>query len=144
WILDKVVVPTALAICFIRLGNLMNSEILGKPTDVSWAFIFERIDDVPRHPVQLYESLTYLISFFILYYVYWYTDKRQKPGYIFGLFLLFAFVSRIFNEMFKASQGGFESAFGNVMTTGQLLSIPFILAGLYFVFRPKPTLGKQA
>lgn len=141
WILDKVVVPTALAICFIRLGNLMNSEILGTPTDVSWAFIFERIDDVPRHPVQLYESLTYLFSFFLLYYVYWYTEKRHQLGFIFGLFLLLAFVSRIFNEMFKASQGGFESAFGNAMTTGQLLSIPFILAGLYFVFRPKRTLS---
>ena len=75
WILDKVVVPTALAACFIRLGNLMNSEILGKPADVPWAFIFVRRDQLPRHPVQLYESFTYLLSFFTLYWMYW---KRNK------------------------------------------------------------------
>ena len=135
WILDKVVVPTALAVCFIRLGNLMNSEILGQPTDVAWAFIFEKVDDLPRHPVQLYEAVTYLFSFFVLYYTYWYTEKRHKLGYVFGLFLVLAFGTRIFNEMFKASQGGFETAFDNALTTGQLLSIPFLLAGLYFMFR---------
>lgn len=137
WILDKVVVPTALAACFIRLGNLMNSEILGKPADVAWAFVFQRVDDVPRHPAQLYEAITYLLSFLLLYYTYWYTEKRHKLGYVFGLFLVLAFGTRIFNEAFKASQGGFESAFGNVLSTGQLLSIPFVLAGLYFMFRPQ-------
>jgi prolipoprotein diacylglyceryl transferase len=143
WILDKVVVPTALAACFIRLGNLMNSEILGKPTDVAWAFVFERIDDVARHPAQLYEAITYFLSFIALYYTYWYTEKRHKLGYVFGLFLVLAFGTRIFNEMFKASQGGFESAFGNVLSTGQLLSIPFVLAGLYFMFRPQPSAAKK-
>lgn len=138
WILDKVVVPTALAGCFIRLGNLMNSEILGLPSDAPWAFIFTRVDEVPRHPVQLYESLTYLASFLLLYYTYWYTEKRHKQGYIFGLFLLLIFGARIPLEAFKMSQGGFESAFGDVMTTGQLLSIPFVLIGLYFMFRPAP------
>jgi prolipoprotein diacylglyceryl transferase len=141
WILDKVVVPTALAACFIRLGNLMNSEIIGKPTDVAWAFVFERVDDVARHPAQLYESITYFLSFIVLYYTYWYTDKRHKLGYVFGLFLVLAFGTRIFNEMFKASQGGFESTFGNVLSTGQLLSIPFVLAGLYFMFRPRLTVA---
>jgi prolipoprotein diacylglyceryl transferase len=137
WILDKVVVPTALGGCFIRLGNLMNSEILGKPADVSWAFIFERVDpQTPRHPVQLYESLTYLLIFIILYWVYWKTDLRKKPGYIFGLFLALLFSARFFLEFFKASQGGFETAFGNALSTGQLLSIPFVLAGLFFMFRP--------
>ncbi len=138
WILDKVVVPTALAACFIRLGNLMNSEILGKPADVPWAFIFVREDDVPRHPVQLYESLSYLAIFFILYYVYWKTDKRHKPGYVFGLFLALLFGVRIIWEYFKESQGGFESALGDIMSTGQLLSVPFVLIGLYFMFRKTP------
>ncbi|HMN90884.1 MAG TPA: prolipoprotein diacylglyceryl transferase [Saprospiraceae bacterium] len=139
WILDKVVVPTALAGCFIRLGNLMNSEILGKPPDVSWAFIFVREDQLPRHPVQLYEALSYLASFFLLYWVYWLTSKRHQPGYIFGLFLVLIFGFRILWEFFKESQGGFESAFGNVLSTGQLLSVPFVIIGLYFMlFGKKP------
>ncbi len=148
WILDKVVVPTALGGCFIRLGNLMNSEILGKAADVPWAFIFERVDpQTPRHPVQIYESLSYLLIFFILYWVYWKTDRRKKPGYIFGLFLALLFSARFFLEFFKASQGGFETAFGNALSTGQLLSIPFVLAGLFFMFRPvehRPTQVRPA
>lgn len=143
WILDKVVVPTALAACFIRLGNLMNSEIIGKPTDVPWAFVFERVDDVPRHPVQLYESLSYLAIFFILYTVYWKLDKRKQPGFVFGLFLALVFGVRILWEYFKESQGGIESSFGNIMSTGQLLSVPFVLIGLYFVLRPNPKVGKS-
>jgi len=138
WILDKVVVPTALAACFIRLGNLMNSEIFGNPTDVSWAFIFEKAERnaVPRHPVQLYESIAYLFSFGLLYYTYWYTEKRHKLGYIFGLFLILIFGFRLWLENYKASQGGFETTFGNALSTGQLLSIPFVLIGLYFMLRP--------
>lgn len=135
WIMDKVAAPTALAGCFIRLGNLMNSEILGLPSDKAWAFVFTRIDEVARHPVQLYESGAYLITFVILFYTYWYTDKKEKLGYIFGQFLFFIFGFRLLLEQFKQSQGGFESAFGNVLTTGQLLSIPLVLAGLYFMFR---------
>jgi prolipoprotein diacylglyceryl transferase len=149
WMLDKVVVPTALAGCFIRLGNLMNSEIIGKPTEAAWGFIFKNayftqqeiaqgLHEVPRHPVQLYESITYLLSFILLYWVYWKTDKRKKRGYIFGLFLVLIWGFRFFMEYYKKSQGGFESAFGNVLATGQLLSIPFVLAGLYFMFRPDP------
>ena len=137
WILDKVVVPTALAGCFIRLGNLMNSEILGKASDATWAFIFTRVDDIARHPVQLYESMSYLFSFGVLYYTYWYTQKRHKEGYIFGFFLVLIFGFRIIMEIFKTSQGGIETSFGNALTTGQLLSIPFVLIGLYFMFRPE-------
>ena len=174
WILDKVVVPTALAAFFIRLGNLMNSEIVGKPTTASWGFRFPKhetdlwercqacidrvgqqcmevaqspkgaycvdIAQVPaRHPVQLYESLSYLLCFFILYWAYWKTPAKEKLGRMFGLFLMLVLgVVRFTLEFFKTSQGGFETAFGNVLTTGQLLCIPFFLAGLYFVFRPKP------
>lgn len=140
WILDKVVVPTALAGAFIRTGNLMNSEIVGKPSDDPWAFHFlraaEGLNDVPRHPVQLYEALSYLLSFGILYYVYWQTDKRHKPGYIFGLFLVLIFGFRIWMEVYKHELGGLEEAVGRALTTGQLLSIPFVLIGLYFMLRP--------
>jgi phosphatidylglycerol---prolipoprotein diacylglyceryl transferase len=145
WILDKVVVPTALAGCFIRLGNLMNSEILGKPAKVAWAFIFQeetgfgtKAPGPPRHPVQIYESLSYLLIFFFLYWLYWRTDKREKAGYLFGMFMILIWGVRFFMEFFKDSQGGFESAFNNALSTGQLLSIPFVLIGLYFVLRPKP------
>ncbi len=140
WILDKVVVPTALAGCFIRLGNLMNSEIYGKPApeDFPLAFIFERVDQIPRHPVQLYESVSYLIIFIILYFVYWKTNKREKPGYIFGLFLVLVMGARFVLEYYKHEQGGFEEAIDNFLSTGQLLSIPFVLIGLYFIFRPVP------
>ncbi|MCB9080541.1 MAG: prolipoprotein diacylglyceryl transferase [Lewinellaceae bacterium] len=144
WIMDKVAAPSALAGFFIRLGNLMNSEILGRPADVPWAFLFVREDGpngLPRHPVQLYESFSYLIIFVILYLIYWKTDKRNKPGYLFGMFMILVWGVRFVWEFFKESQGGFETAFGNILSTGQLLSIPFVAIGLYFVFRPWP---KQA
>ena len=137
WILDKVVVPTALAGCFIRLGNLMNSEIYGLTTDVAWGFKFIRPDgpDAPvRHPVQLYEALSYIVSFAILFRVYWNTEWRKKQGFIFGLFLVLIFSARFFLEQFKSSQGGFESALGDILTTGQWLSIPFVAAGAYFMY----------
>jgi phosphatidylglycerol:prolipoprotein diacylglycerol transferase len=136
WILDKVVVPTALAGCFIRLGNLMNSEIIGNPTDVSWAFVFTAVDDQPRHPVQLYESISYLFSFGLLYFTYWRTEKAMKPGYIFGMFLVLIWGFRFIWEYFKKSQGGFETLVDQAFSTGQLLSIPFFIVGLYFMFRP--------
>jgi prolipoprotein diacylglyceryl transferase len=172
WVLDRVVVPTALAGCFIRLGNLMNSEIVGKTADISWGFKFPRhevdlwkrckdcaeqatdkclevaeaasgqfcvdVSQVPvRHPVQLYESLSYLLTFFVLYWVYWKTDAKEQHGRVFGLFLVLVLgVIRFGLEYFKTSQGGFESAVDNVFSTGQLLSIPFFLIGLYFLLRP--------
>jgi prolipoprotein diacylglyceryltransferase len=143
WMLDKIAVPTALAGFFIRMGNLMNSEILGKQTDVSWAFIFVREGDgVPRHPTQLYESLAYLGIFFILYFVYWKTEKRHQPGYLFGAFMMLVWGVRFFLEFIKESQGGFESALGQSLSTGQWLSIPFVLIGAYFVFRPWDSLKK--
>ena len=138
WILDKVVVPTALAGCFIRLGNLMNSEIYGLPTEVAWGFKFVNTDEeaLVRHPVQLYEAISYLISFFILFYAYWKTDLKNRLGFTFGLFLVLIFGARFFLEPFKSSQGGFENTLG-LFTTGQWLSIPFVIAGAYFMWRAK-------
>lgn len=141
WILDKIVVPTALAACLIRLGNLMNSEIVGHVTEVPWAFEFvhhAELNEIPlqaRHPAQLYEAIGYLITFFILYFTYWKTEKRYREGYIFGLFLVLIFSWRFIVEFFKESQGGFENALGNALSTGQWLSIPFILAGIFFIIR---------
>ncbi|MEL6721302.1 MAG: prolipoprotein diacylglyceryl transferase, partial [Bacteroidota bacterium] len=89
WILDRMVVPTALTGAFIRFGNLMNSEIVGKETDAPWGFIFRRLgEDFPRHPVQLYESISYLLIFFLLFFVYWKTDAKNKLGRIFGMFFV--------------------------------------------------------
>ena len=134
WILDKVAVPTALVGAMIRFGNLMNSEILGKPTGSDWGFIFTRIDDVARHPVQLYESGAYVLIFFLLYYLYWYTNKRNQQGYIIGLYFALTFGARFLLERFKASQGGFETALGDTLSTGQWLSIPFVLGGLLLMW----------
>jgi len=133
WILDRLVIVVALAAVLIRLGNLFNSEIIGKAADVPWAFIFARVDNIPRHPAQLYEAIFYLISFGILYFIYYKTDKKLKQGFIFGLFLILIFGFRFFVEFIKKEQSTFEQ--GMLLDMGQLLSIPFITAGLYFMFR---------
>lgn len=135
WILDRLVIVVALGGALIRLGNLFNSEIIGTPTDLPWAFIFARIDDIPRHPSQLYESIFYFISFFILLFVYYKTDKKTKQGYLFGLFLILIFGFRFFVEFIKKEQSSFEQ--GMMLDMGQILSIPFILLGLYFLFKPQ-------
>ena len=134
WALDRVVITVALAAVFIRTGNLLNSEIIGTPTDVPWAFIFERVDMIPRHPVQIYEGLTYLLIFIFLNRCYWKGNYGEKKGFLFGAFLALLFSSRFFMEFFKNSQGGFESSLGDVLTTGQWLSIPFVIVGVYFVW----------
>ena len=133
WILDRVVIVVASGGFFIRLGNLFNSEILGKPSEVAWAFIFTRVDNIPRHPAQLYESIAYLIIFLILLFLY--KNKREKlnEGYLFGLFLILIFTFRFFVEFFKEVQSSFEA--GMVLDMGQLLSIPFILLGIIFIVR---------
>ncbi len=140
WILDRVAVPTALAGAFIRMGNLMNSEIVGKETEASWGFIFRRLgEDFARHPVQLYESISYLIIFFLLFFLYWRTNTKARLGRLFGVFMITVFGMRFVLEYFKKSQGGFETALGDALSTGQWLSIPFVLIGLFFLFRPTKT-----
>lgn len=126
WVLDKAALLAPLCAGFIRLGNLMNSEILGKETDVAWAFIFKNIDNVPRHPAQLYEAISYFLIFLILKIV----DKKfeRQNGFIFGLFFFLLFSARVFIEMFKEVQVSFE--LDMAMNMGQNLSIPFIIAGL--------------
>jgi len=140
WILDRIVVPVASGAIFVRIGNLMNSEIIGKPTNTDYGFVFKQLgEDFPRHPTQLYEALGYLITFIVLWYVYWKTDKREKLGYLFGLFMVFLWSVRLIVEFFKEAQvdqrGEWE------LNTGQLLSIPMILVGFYFMFRKSKKQG---
>jgi len=170
WILDRVVIPVAFGAIFVRLGNLMNSEIIGKVTNSDYGFKFIQqhyrsyeameltgakttskayeaivnnpkfihlLEAVPlRHPAQLYESISYIFVFAFLMFTYWKTDKKQKPYYIFGLFLVLLWSVRFVVEFYKKSQGGFEDSLGNLLSTGQWLSIPFIIIGFYFMFRP--------
>jgi len=134
WILDRIVVPVASGAIFVRIGNLMNSEIIGKPTNTDYGFVFKQLgEDFPRHPTQLYEALGYLITFIVLWYVYWKTDKREKLGYLFGLFMVFLWSVRLIVEFFKEAQVDQRGEWD--LNTGQLLSIPMILVGFYFMFR---------
>lgn len=135
WISDKVAVPIALVGAMIRFGNLMNSEIVGLPSDKPWAFHFvnaarQSMADVPRHPVQLYESLSYLFTFGVLYFLYWKRDAWKTPGFLTGLWFVMIFGFRFIWEYFKSSQGGFQEYLGNSLSTGQWLSIPCIIIGL--------------
>ena len=133
WLLDRLVIVVALSGFFIRTGNLFNSEIIGKPASVPWAFIFERVDGIPRHPTQIYEALSYLVIFFILWYIYKTRYKFLKKGYIFGLFLILLFSIRFLVEFLKEDQEPFEKNLP--LNMGQLLSIPFILLGIFLLIR---------
>ena len=134
WIIDRVVVPTALGSCFIRLGNLINSEIIGKPTEVFWAFTFVSEDNLPRHPSQLYEAIAYLLIFGLMFYLYWKTDIKDKPGRLFGILMTAVFGFRFLIEFTKENQVAFEA---NIpLNMGQWLSIPMVAVGLYFLLRP--------
>ena len=148
-VLDNVAIVTPICACAIRLGNLMNSEIIGRPTDVPWAFIFQRVDMQPRHPGQLYEALCYAVFFFIGWAIYRRSldikgvNKDKKPlfdirvgsGFYFGLCIFLIFLSRIFIEFTKENQVDFESSM--TFNMGQLLSVPFVLLGLYCMFGGK-------
>jgi len=171
WILDRVVIPVASGAIFIRIGNFINSEIIGKVTDSNFGVRFIQdeyykgqimqltginnpqdaysavtdnpqfsnlLEAVPyRHPAQLYESFCYIFVFLILWYVYTKTKKANQSGYLFGLFLVLLWTIRFFIEFVKEPQGDeYIDWFG--LQTGQWLSIPFILIGLYFMFVYKP------
>lgn len=175
WLLDRLVIPSAIGAAFVRFGNFFNSEINGKVVDKSY-FLATRFirdsDDMPayqamaltkeqtpnaaykaiqhnpefsevlqsipfRHPAQLYEGFCYVFVFIALYLLYWKTDWKNKPGFLFGLFMVLLFVVRFFVEFYKKSQGGFEDTLG-MLSTGQWLSIPMIFIGVYFMIKPEP------
>ena len=129
WLLDRIAITVALGGIFIRIGNFFNSEIVGKYTGSNFGVVFQnKGETLPRHPVQLYESLGYLIVFVILFMIYKNTQKRKQEGYIIGLFFALLFTVRFFAEFVKESQGGFGDQLGH-LSTGQWLSIPLILLG---------------
>ena len=170
WVLDRIVIAITIGGMFVRFGNFMNSEIIGKVVDKSFPFAvkflqsgdfsageamqltgentpqkaFEVIAHNPqfveiynqipyRHPAQLYEAVGYFLLFWLLYYLYWKTNKKDQPYFIFGVFLIALWTIRFLVEYVKDSQGGIEDTLG-VFSTGQWLSIPFILAGVFLLF----------
>jgi prolipoprotein diacylglyceryl transferase len=134
-VLDNIAIATGSTACFIRLGNLMNSEIIGKITDVPWAFIFERVDQMPRHPGQLYEAIAYALLFVIMLLLYKKMPQHVGTGWYFGFCLTYIFTFRFFIEYTKEIQEAFEATLP--LDMGQLLSIPFIIIGVYCMIRAK-------
>ncbi len=134
-VLDMIAVATPITACWIRLANLMNSEIIGNPTDMPWAFIFTRVDMQARHPAQLYEALAYLLLFFIMIYLYKKFDSKLHRGFYFGFCLVYIFAFRFVIEFLKVDQVAFEADMNWNM--GQWLSIPFIVLGLLAIVMGK-------
>ncbi len=134
-VLDNIAIATGSMACCIRLGNLMNSEIIGKITDVPWAFIFERVDAVPRHPGQLYEAIAYAILFIVMWVMHKKMPQKIGTGWYFGFCLTYIFTFRFFIEYTKEIQEAFEASLPIDM--GQILSIPFIILGVYCMIRAK-------
>lgn len=145
WVLDRVAAPIAIAGCFIRLGNLVNSEIVGKETNVAWGFRFLKHDchaenmncawsDIPlRHPTQIYEAIFYLVTFLLLMYLYWKRKAYLREGLLFGVFMIVLWTGRFLVEFLK--EGQTERDFHGMLNTGQWLSIPLIIAGIVILVR---------
>lgn len=133
WIVDRLVIVSALSACLIRLGNLMNSEMVGLPTTLPWGFVFTSIDDVPRHPAQLYEAIYCFILFVFLFWTWSKKRNELKEGFLTGWFLIILFGLRFIDEFFKINQVSFEEEM--VLNMGQLLSIPFVIGGILILLR---------
>jgi phosphatidylglycerol---prolipoprotein diacylglyceryl transferase len=129
---DRLAIPCLLAATLIRIGNFFNSEILGTPSNQPWAIVFARVDNIPRHPAMLYEAGAYLLAFCALYVAYMKTTVSQFPGRILGMTLVICFIARFMIEFVKENQVPFEEHL--VLNMGQLLSIPFIVAGAYLIY----------
>lgn len=129
WVLDRLVIIVALAGLFIRLGNLMNSEIYGVPTGSDWGFVFLRNgEQVAKHPTQLYEATAYFLCFLVLLFCYLHAKRKPKNGVLFGMFLVIVFTSRLIIEHWKEVQESWEASMA--LNMGQILSLPFIVAGI--------------
>lgn len=132
WILDRVVIPVACGAIFVRIGNFINSEIIGKATNSDFGVVFKQLEeDFARHPAQLYESFGYIFVFAALWFMYWKTNKGQQRGFLFGLFLVLLWTVRFIVEFVKEAQVDERADW--FLNTGQLLSIPFVIIGLYFM-----------
>jgi prolipoprotein diacylglyceryltransferase len=152
WTFDKLVVPTGLVAALIRLGNLMNHEVYGHPTDVPWGFRFIEnlyawkrgaapIFSPPSHPTQIYEAICYLLTFVLCMWLYFKKDAWKKEGLIFGIFMICIFASRFFIEFLKNVQEDFEESW--MLDMGQWLSIPFVLLGIICIWRAMRTTAKK-
>jgi prolipoprotein diacylglyceryl transferase len=140
WTFDRLVVPVALVGALIRIGNLFNSEIFGRATDLPWGFMFVRSGEWHAlypgqacHPTQIYEALCYLALFALLMWMYWKKNAESRPGLIFGVFFTVLFSCRFLIEFIKNDQEAFEATM--TLNMGQLLSLPFIIAGLALIVR---------
>ena len=143
WIFDRLVIGVALAGASIRLGNLMNSEIYGTATTLPWGFIFVRDGQTePMHPTQIYEMIYCLVTFAVTYWLYYKKEAYKKTGLIFGVFLIGIFGTRFLLEFIKLNQEAFES--GMILNMGQILSIPFILWGIWLIINSKNAVVKNA
>ncbi|MFO7790853.1 MAG: prolipoprotein diacylglyceryl transferase [Bacteroidales bacterium] len=134
YLIDRLAVITMLAGAFVRIGNLINHEIVGIPTQVPWAFIFERVDNIPRHPSQLYEAIFYFLFFAVMVFLYYKKDWGKREGLITGLFFTTVFAFRFLIEFTKSIQvetGHWEAN----LNMGQYLSIPFVIAGIWLMIR---------
>ena len=142
WLLDRIGIVVALGGVFIRLGNLMNSEIYGIQTSLPWGFIFKRDGEVlPKHPTQIYESLSYLAIFILLYTLYNKDIYVKQRGKLFGIFLILLFLARFLIEFIKNPQSDFEKHM--LLDMGQLLSIPFIIIGIILIVAANRKFRKQ-
>ncbi len=137
WLVDRSAIFTVMTGAFIRIGNLMNSEILGKPTDGTWGVIFTRVDSIPRHPAMVYESLCYAAIFAVTYFLYRRWRERAPDGLLFGLVVGSIMICRFGIEFFKEPQAHFEKSMALSMGLGmgQLLSLPFIFVSMFLIYR---------
>lgn len=143
WIFDRIVIPISFGAIFVRIGNFLNSEIVGKATNSDFGVIFvQNGENFPRHPAQLYESGAYLLLFLLLYYLYWKTPIRKKSGMLFGIFFSIMWTIRFFVEFFKKAQ--LEEREDWVLNTGQILSIPMVLVGLVVIYLSLSNYKKNA
>ena len=132
WVLDRIVIAVASGAIFVRIGNFINSEIIGKATNSDFGVVFKQLgEDFPRHPAQLYESFGYIFVFLILWFLYWKTNKSKQMGYLLGAFLILLWTVRFFVEFVKEAQVDERAEWA--LNTGQWLSIPFVLAGLLLI-----------
>lgn len=142
WLMDRMAVPTALGGFFIRLGNFFNSEILGEPATVPWAIVFERVDGLPRHPAQLYESFAYFAIFWVLMALYLRARHRLADGGLTGAFFVLVFGVRFFIEFVKERQAAY--AYDLPLSVGQLLSIPVVIGGAALLIRALPRIAARS
>jgi len=131
WLLSRITIPGALTAAFVRFGNLFNSEILGTPSDLPWAIIFQRVDMIPRHPVQLYEAFAYLALFALLIAIYRKVTPAFATKILPGTFLVILFTARFFIEYAKTRQAAYATDLP--FSTGQMLSVPFIIVGIIWM-----------